>query len=589
MLSMKVWFRLFLFIFYIPLIAQVLTGCKGPAAKNNSADPRYRQQGLALADSILSLPSEKQVLGLLKWYNNNPAKNDSQQAVSVLNLAGQEFKERNNTILQRQAWLMENRYKAEKKPFGEEGAAVMLKAADEAASRNWPITEAECWHFAGSIYFKGGMYVPAFEFLRKAQNVFEKHDNEEYDYLLRYAGGLALCYYQFGEFREAARYLKKQLRLPPFWSELFYTPDINNTLGLCYQQLKEYDSAAFWYNRSFEIAASYKDSFYMGLAHGNLGFSYYLQQQYNRALPLLEADYVTSLQAGETGSAMNAASTLADIYIKKGEIASAEKYMTVAKDYVFSTRSVPLLKYWYENLYNLSKAKGDIKAISLYTDSMVLYKDSLAQTRDKRVFNQEVLKLETEKHLNEVNQLESRRRHQVLLRNSSLAGLVLIAIIALLWVNRQLLKRNKERELAQQQLEFAGHELQNYMQLLKEKNELVEQLREEISKENNSIERTGNINHLLTATILTEEDWKKFRQLFEKVYPGFFIRLRKKMPDLSPTETRLFALTKLQMPPKDMAGMLGVSYDAIRKAKQRLRKKINLPEEGDLEELVEMI
>src|SRR6185295_11173754 len=179
---------------------------------------------------------------------------------------------------------------------------------------------------------------------------------------------------------------------------------------------------------------------------------------------------------------------------------------------------------------------------------------------------------------------ESNRKHQVLLRNSLLAGLLLLIIIALLAVNRQLLKRNKERELAQQQLEFADHELQSYMQQLKEKNELLEQLREDMDKENNSFERTGNINRLISATILTEEDWKKFQQLFEKVYPGFFIRLREKIPDLSATDMRLLALTRLQVVPKDMAAMLGVSYEAIRKARQRLRKKINLPEEGGLEE-----
>jgi DNA-binding CsgD family transcriptional regulator len=170
-----------------------------------------------------------------------------------------------------------------------------------------------------------------------------------------------------------------------------------------------------------------------------------------------------------------------------------------------------------------------------------------------------------------------------------LAGLVLLTIIILLWVNRQLLKRNKEKELAQQQLTFAEQELINYTGQLKEKNDLLEQLRGEISKENHLSDREENMNRLLAATILTEDDWKKFRQLFEKVYPGFFIRLREKMPDLSAADIRLLALTKLQLPPKDMAAMLGVSYDAVKKARQRLRRKIHLPEEGSLEELVEMI
>ena len=114
---------------------------------------------------------------------------------------------------------------------------------------------------------------------------------------------------------------------------------------------------------------------------------------------------------------------------------------------------------------------------------------------------------------------------------------------------------------------------------------MLEQLRGEIT--DMSEERTENMNRLLDATILTEDDWKKFRQLFEKVYPGFFIHLKERIPDLSATDTRLLSLTRLKLPLKDMASMLGVSYDAVKKAKQRLRKKINLPDDKELEDLVD--
>ena len=220
---------------------------------------------------------------------------------------------------------------------------------------------------------------------------------------------------------------------------------------------------------------------------------------------------------------------------------------------------------------------------------MLAYKDSVAAQHDKKAFNQAVLRLETEKHRNEVTLLDNKRKQQVLLRNGLLAGLVLLALIIFLLLNRQLLKRRKEQALAQQQLHFAEQELLSFTRQLKEKNDLLEQLRDEINKDNHLNDREGNINRLLTATILTEDDWKKFRQLFEKVYPGFFIRLKEKMPDLSAADMRLLALTKLQLPPKNMASMLGVTYDAVKKARQRLRKKISLPEEGSLEELVEMI
>ena len=540
-------------------------------------------------DSILALKEEKQVLALLKWYYDDLIKKDSQQVITALTAAEKLFADRDNKLMQRQAWLLQQYYKAGRNASTEQAAALMLDAANIAGKKNWPITEAECWHYAGGFYFSQAMYVPAFEYMQKAQNVFEEYETGKYEYLLRYADGLAGCYYRFGEYGQAIKYMKKTKLLPAWWNVFIYFPSIDNTIALCYQQLKQYDSAAAWYHRSYEGAAAVKDSFYMALANGNLGVTYYSQQRFDEALPLVEADYLASNRAGEKGSAFNAAMILVPIYIKKGQTATAEKYMDLSRQFIYGTGDAVLLRNWYENLYRLFQAKGDYKNTALYADSFLFYKDSVTALRDKKAYNQTVLKIETEKHLNEVNQLESKRKEQILLRNSLLAGLILLTIIVFLWVNRQLLKRNKEKELAQQQLQFAEQELINYTHQLKEKTEVLEQLRNQISTEVTKSERTDNINMLLAATILTEDDWKKFRQLFEKVYPGFFIHLKESIPDLSSTDTRLLALTKLKLPSKDMASMLGVSYDAVKKAKQRLRKKINLPDEEDLEDLVKLI
>lgn len=541
-------------------------------------------------DSLWSLPREKQLVTLLTWYYSELINKDSQQVVTELIAAEKRFAENDNKLLRQQAWLLHRGYNAERKPDAATRATSMLKAASEAEEKDWPLTQAECWHFAGSFYYRDGMYTMAFEYMKKAQAVFDKYSTvQDSIYRNRYANLLANCYYHFGEYREAITHLKKTTQLPAYWHRIIFSPGIYNTLALCYQQLKQYDSAAIWYNKSYEAAVAIKDSTYMALAQGNLGFTYYLQQQYDKALPLLEADYKGSTQAGQTESATNATMTIAAIYIKKGQLELADRYINLTRQYVYSSRHAILKMNWYENLYNLCKAKADHKNVSVYADSLLAWQDSVAALRDRKAFNQAVLKLETEKHLNEVSQLEQKRKQQILLRNSLLAGLVLLTLIVLLWLNRQLLKRKKEKEIAQQKLSFAEKELINYTMRLKEKNDLLEQLRDEINRENSLNHREVNINTLLAATIVTEDDWKKFRQLFEKVYPGFFIRLKEKIPDLSPADTRLLALTKLQLPSKDMASMLGVSYDAVKKARQRLRKKINLPEEGTLEELVEMI
>ena len=544
---------------------------------------------IAQPAAIIAAPAEKQVMLLLQWYRNDLSKLDSQQVLSALTEAENLFDKKGLTLLRRQAWMMQYLYPAQKNPDAAKAALLMLEAAEKGAKKGWTLTEAECRFHAGNFYFVAGNFGLAYEYMKKALIVFERYDPIRYPHLLGFGPGIAGYYYRLGEYALAIKYLKKTMELPAWWNAVLYPPNLKNTVGLCYQQLKEFDSAENWFHQSYQAAESVQDSFYMALANGNLGYTFFLQGKYDLALPLVETDYKESSRAGETGSTINAGMLLASIHIKRGEIPAAENYMQQCRSSVYASKDAGVLKSWYENLYHIYRYKGDMNSTNRWADSLLMYKDSATALRDKRVYSQSVLKMEAEQHLNEVNQLEDLRKRQLLLRNSLLAILLLSGIIAMLWVNRRLLKRNKEKQLAEQQLEFAQQELLNYTNKLKEKNELLEQLRREIDIQQDGSERIENINRLLSATILTDEDWKIFRELFIKVYPDFFIRLKEKMSDLSPADTRLLALTKLGLPPKDMAAMLGISYEAIKKARQRLRKKIRLPEEGGLEELVEMI
>lgn len=113
---------------------------------------------------------------------------------------------------------------------------MMLKAADEAADKNWDVTEAECWHFTGLFYYNDNNFMKAFEYMQKAQTAFEEYAVEpKYSYLHHYSNVLANCYYHFGEYREAIRYLKKSLQLAPYWNNVSFPPRLQNTiaLGIC--------------------------------------------------------------------------------------------------------------------------------------------------------------------------------------------------------------------------------------------------------------------------------------------------------------------------------------------------------------------
>ena len=57
------------------------------------------------------------------------------------------------------------------------------------------------------------------------------------------------------------------------------------------------------------------------------------------------------------------------------------------------------------------------------------------------------------------------------------------------------------------------------------------------------------------------------------------------MPELSPAELRTILLDKMNLNLKEHAEILGVSIDAVKKSRYRLRKKYGLPAEDDLSAL----
>ena len=166
-------------------------------------------------------------------------------------------------------------------------------------------------------------------------------------------------------------------------------------------------------------------------------------------------------------------------------------------------------------------------------------------------------------------------------RNFIIAAIVLVAIVGLLFLNRQRLKFRYEQQFAFQQkvaaekeMEAAKEQLNMFTQSIIEKTKLIEQLEQQVSDKPLTDEQQQLANELSHQTILTEEDWEKFKTLFEKVYPGLFLKLKEMVPDITAAEHRMAALTRLHLSTKQMASMLGISTDSVYKIRQRLRKRL---------------
>jgi|688.fasta_scaffold323105_1 hypothetical protein len=96
--------------------------------------------------------------------------------------------------------------------------------------------------------------------------------------------------------------------------------------------------------------------------------------------------------------------------------------------------------------------------------------------------------------------------------------------------------------------------------------------------ENNTVQGTTiddeMIKQLSNTKIISEEQWTVFVNTFNKVYPNFIKDIKQKHPDITFTEMRYLALSKLDLNTREIAFLVGVSQDAIRQTKCRLNKKL---------------
>jgi cell division protein FtsL len=188
--------------------------------------------------------------------------------------------------------------------------------------------------------------------------------------------------------------------------------------------------------------------------------------------------------------------------------------------------------------------------------------------------------------------LEEDKRLKTTQRNFLIVIVILLMLVGLYIIYAQRKRYEQKRlihelqlEQQKQELSMATEQLNEFAKTISEKNRLLEELEKKLG---NSPD-IALLTELRESTILTDAEWERFRKLFEQVHKGFTLRLKEKLPDLTQAETRLMVLAKLKFSNREMANALNISTQAIRTTWYRLRKKLNLPEEGSLEELVETI
>lgn len=150
----------------------------------------------------------------------------------------------------------------------------------------------------------------------------------------------------------------------------------------------------------------------------------------------------------------------------------------------------------------------------------------------------------------------------------------------------QLLKQKHHMEL-----DLINRELATSSIFISQKNKIIGLIKKDI---NRLLKTEKNVTKVEIARVLKtidenikfDNDWYRIKAHFEKIHPGFFDRLRKKFPQLTPNDHKLCALLRMNLNTKEISHILKITAPSTEISRIRLRKKLDLPKGTNLTQYI---
>ncbi|MEM1258462.1 MAG: tetratricopeptide repeat protein [Bacteroidota bacterium] len=288
---------------------------------------------------------------------------------------------------------------------------------------------------------------------------------------------------------------------------------------------------------------------------------------------------------------------LGNIEYSKGNGDLAIKYLQEGLEIARKGKLLEEQKKAYQILYELNAQSNPDQALAYHVNYKKI-NDSIFNIASANQIEELKIIYETEKkeqqialQEKEITVLEQEAKisnQQKLLLGGGL-GLSMIALGFGFYGFRQRTRRNElEKEKVETELAFRKKELTTHALHLAKKNEVLEnvKLKAKDLKAQGDVKGYQELIKTINFDQQDDKNWESFTQYFEQVHKDFASNVKKQYPDVTKNELRFMALLKMNMSSKEIATILNISPDGIKKARQRLRKKMGLSSSDSLENTV---
>lgn len=396
--------------------------------------------------------------------------------------------------------------------------------------------------------------------------------------------------------------LKHHLETVPIYEKYLDSltlPIVYISIGENFLHLQQSDSARWYFTKAHVLASKFERAREVGMTLLNLASIHMGFNDLDTALVMLKEAYTIfrGIEYKKETALVN--SRLGEVYKDLGKYDTALKVVNQSIAEFESIGALNELKEalkvrsaLYERQGLINNALTDYQRFHTLSDSVFNIEKS-RQIEDLRALHlTEKKEQQILRQADEIELLNQKAKINQLKASLSIAGLCLTLLLigGTIIFYQQRVKQNKiENEKVTAELEFKRKELTANALHLASKNRLLETLMEQVEslKEKQNVKADFNeLLHIIKFNLQDENNWNNFKMHFETVHKDFNTTIKEKYPNLTANELRLIALLKMNLSSKEIATILNVSSEGIKKARYRLRKKMQISSDESLQDQI---
>lgn len=445
----------------------------------------------------------------------------------------------------------------------------------------------------GEVYSEINDYEKAIKNYLEALNIFENSDHKKSFFEISL--NIGSLYLNLENYNQALVNLYKAKTFFEL-DTIHFKKELKNTytaIGVSHGYTENIDSALIYFNKSIPLIPA-DDYETKGGLFNNIGAIHSKKKEFNNALEYYNNAHDWFVKCDSKKGIGVSISNLAYIEYLKENYKEAETLYLKALLYFEELSSAEYTDQCYFYLNSVYEKLGNTNKALEYLHKYIENRETLMNSNIIREIADLEMKYKIQK-IEKKNELEikliEKEKELSLYKWYILSGILIIILIILgfLFYRRITQKRIVEIRLKniRKEKNFMKSELENFALHMAHRNEFLEDVKltlksltKNASEANQQKVKELNLN--ISQLLQNNKGMQLIKNKIEALNTNFFFSLSQKHPNLTEKDKRLCALLKLNLSSKEISSINNISERSVVTARYRLRKKLGLNSDENL-------